>query len=134
MTTTNKEQQNGTTVPFLLRNITAESNIGTVQITARRVPLKKGPPYNIFTRPKHKEIQIQIQPELKFTYSQLILEFCCVHTFNFSPKTKLCLIDFSCILYWRNSFNYHETSVFLFGKQDRVKEVSILKYWPLTNS
>ena len=38
LTTTNKEQCNGTTVPFLSRDIATENDFGTVQIIALRVP------------------------------------------------------------------------------------------------
>ena len=44
-TITNQEQHNGTTVPFLSRNITTKNDVGMVQIIVWRGPSEKGPPH-----------------------------------------------------------------------------------------
>ena len=49
-TTTNKEQHDGTMVPFLSRNIATQNGVGMVQIIARRAPLQKGPPHDKYKK------------------------------------------------------------------------------------
>ena len=66
----------------------------------------------------------------------------------FQCYSKCPLVNYNFLFYWTcprkfvsikspkedELFNSHPQSVFLFGEQDWVKEVSGSKYWPLSNS